>query len=191
MPDPLAEGVAPGPAAAPPRKRGVAWLAWVVILLVVGFEVFGLRLLQHLRPNLRRPAAPERADQPLIMLQVRSVVGLAELTGGGKALLPQARALNTGPVAQRLSFIVLVGDLEGPGEALDQIAALRTELAEQHIEPGPDQAAVLDALARLYEDRRDMTDTLTDADRDLLRRQLGWTGELALTPADPDHKEAR
>ena len=35
------------------------------------------------------------------------------------------------------------------------------------------------------------TQALTEADRRLLRQQLGWCGELALTPADHPDKEAR
>jgi membrane protease YdiL (CAAX protease family) len=112
------------------------------------------------------------------------------MAGGGKAFFAQARSLNTGPIDQRLPFIVLAGDLEGPGEALDQIARLEADMAQQHVEPDADQRAVLDALTRLYQDRKDGTKTLTDSDRALLRRQLGWTGELALAPPDGD-PEAR
>jgi membrane protease YdiL (CAAX protease family) len=192
MPDPLPEGVAPQPAAASPRKRGVAWLAWVVILLVVGFEVFGVRLMQRLRPGAGAAiAAKDRVDLLLTELQVRYIIGASQLTGGGRAFFAQARSLNTGPIDQRLPFIVLAGDLEGPDEALGQISKLRADLAEQHIEPDPDQQDILDALTRLYQDRKDGTATLTDADRDLLRQQLGWTGELALTPPDTADKEAR
>jgi membrane protease YdiL (CAAX protease family) len=184
MPDTPAEVPLPPP----PRQRGVAWLAWVVILLVVAFEAFGPRLLQRLRPNPQRAASKDRIDLMLTELQVRYIVGAARLTGGGKGLLAQARSLNTGPVEQRLPYVVLAGDLEGPGEALDQIARLERSLAEQGLEPDPDERALLDALTRLYRDRKDGTRTLTDADRDLLRGQLGWTGELALTPPDADPK---
>jgi membrane protease YdiL (CAAX protease family) len=193
MPDPLAQPVPPEPAAAPPRKRGAAWLAWVVILLVVGFEVFGVPLMQRLRPGAGAAiAAKDRVDLLLTELQVRYIIGASQLTGGGQALYVQAqRSLNTGPIDQRLPFIVLAGDLDGPDEALDQITKIKAESAAQHIEPDPDQRAILDALTRLYRDRKDGTATLADADRDLLRRQLGWTGELALTPPDTADKEAR
>jgi membrane protease YdiL (CAAX protease family) len=196
MPDSLAESFSPQPIPPPPDalppKRGVAWLAWLVILLVVGFEVFGLRLVQRLRPSLPRPAEKDRLDLLVNELQVRNIVGAAELTGSRKAMFAQARSLNTGPIDQRLPFIVLAGDLDGPGEALAQIAQIDKDLAEQGLKPDEDQQAVLDALTRLYRDRQDGTKTLTDADRDLLRRRLGWAGELALTPPDdPDQTAAR
>ncbi len=192
MPDTLADSPLPEPVAPLPRRRGLAWLAWVVILLVVGFEVFGPRLLQHLRPNPQRATDKDRIDTLLTELQVRYIVGAADLTGGGgNALFAQANTLDTGPLDQRWPYIVLAGEMVGPGEALDQIDRLQGELAEQHIEPDPDQLAVLDALERLYHDRKDGTDTLTDADRDLLRDRLGWTGRLALTPRDDPDKEAR
>ena len=175
----------------PPRKRGVAWLAWIVILLIVAFEVFGPRLLQRLRPSPQRAAEKDHIDTLLTELQVRFLVGVAELSGDRHAVLAQARSLNTGPIDQRLPYIVLAGDLEGPGEALEQIEKLEGQMEEQHIEPDPEQRAALDALERLYRDRKDGTDTLTDGDRDLLRQQLGWTGDLAMTPPDAPDKEAR
>jgi membrane protease YdiL (CAAX protease family) len=181
LPDPP-----PPLAAAPPRQRGLAWLAWVVILLVVGFEVFGARIIQRLRPSPERAASRDRVDLLLSELQVRYIVGAAALTGGSEAMFAQAKSLNTGPIDQRLPFIVLAGDLKGPDEALDQIAKLKTDLSAQGLHPDEGQQALLDALAREYQDRKDGTHTLTDDDRELLERQLGWTGKLALTPPDAD-----
>jgi membrane protease YdiL (CAAX protease family) len=195
MPDTVTDSPPPEPIPAPPRKRGLAWLAWIVILLVVVFEVFGASILRHLhlrlRPGAARTAEKEHVDTLQTDLQVRALVGFAELSGDRKAVLVQAHSLNTGPLDQRLPYIVLVGDLGGPDQALEQIAKLREQLAERNIEPDTEQEDILDALERLYHDREDHTKTLTDADRDLLRQQLGWKGELALTPSDDTNAEAR
>jgi membrane protease YdiL (CAAX protease family) len=185
MPDTLSEPPPPPPAA--PPKRGLAWLAWVVIVLLVAFEVFGVRLLQRLRPA--RVTAKERADLLLSEFQVRYIVGAAALMGddkGGGRWFAQAQSLNTGPIDQRMPYLILAGDLEGPDEALRQIAKLKTNLEGQGLQPDEDQQALLDALTREYQDRKDNTHTLTDADRELLEHQLGWSGRLALTPPDAE-----
>jgi membrane protease YdiL (CAAX protease family) len=155
----------------------------------VGFEVVGVPLLRRLRPSPERVTAKDRVDQLLSQLQVRYIVGAAALTGGEKRpapLLAEARSLNTGPIDQRLPYIILAGELKGPGEALDQIAKIKADLEAQGLRPDEDQQALLDALTRVYQDRRDGTHALTDDDRELLERQLRWTGKLALTPPDAD-----
>lgn len=185
----------PEPVAPPtlPPRRGVAWLAWVVILLIVGFEV----LWPRLRPSQERAAGKDRVAPLPTEMQARYLVGAAELTGGGKALYAQAQALNTGPIDQRLRFVVLAGDLDGPDEALRQIDRLNERLAEQHIEPDAGQKAVLDALTRLYRDRKARAEgeprqTLTPDDTEVLRRELGWVGVLAMTERDNEaDREAR
>src|SRR5262245_57553586 len=101
MPDTLPEPPPPPPAPPPPSRRGVAWLAWLVILLVVGFEVVGVPLLRRLRPSPERVAAKDRVDLLLSELQVRYIIGAAAMTGaekGGGALFAQAQSLNTGPI---------------------------------------------------------------------------------------------
>jgi len=199
-----------------PPKRGVAWLAWVVILLIVGFQFFWPRL----RPVRPKAAGEDRVQRVLESVQVRQLVGMAEVLGQRPALYVEAKkALDTGPVADRLRFIVLAGELMGPDEALDQLRQLGEQTAQQGIEMNAGEPAVMAALTRLYWDRGEgdaallavsglaVPDgqpwatlgqlaaehgrepaSLTEEDRQLLRRDLGWCGELALTPADsPDH----
>jgi membrane protease YdiL (CAAX protease family) len=181
MSDAITATPPPPPVVPPERKRGVAWLAWLVILAVVGFEV----LWPRLRPSRAKAEGDAAAQRVLANMQIRQLVGWAEIFGQRQAIYEQAKkSLDTGPVADRLRFVVLAGDLAGPQEALEQIDNLQKGLADQDLTPEPEQREVLDALTRLYKDRRDGTATLTDADRDLLPRQLGWTGELALTPPD-------
>src|SRR5579872_5474812 len=101
MPDTLPEPPPPLPAP-PPPGRGFAKLAWVVILLVVAFEVFGVSLLQRIRPRPERVASKDRVDLLLSELQVRYIVGASAMTGGGGAMFAQAQSLNTGPIDQRM-----------------------------------------------------------------------------------------
>jgi membrane protease YdiL (CAAX protease family) len=222
----------PEPAAPPlptlPPRRGVAWLAWLVILLVVGFEL----LWPRLRPGKPKADGPDAARRILADVQVRQIVGWAEVFGQRAALYAEAKkTLDTGPVEERLRFVVLAGELEGPDEALAQLQRLRDQAAQQGIETTEDERAVMAALGRLYRDQRAWAAvvglealgglaqpdgqpwnalgsaaaaeawtraggghppaTLTEEDRERLRGELGWSGELALTPAGGPDPAAR
>ncbi len=218
MPDTQPEVPPPPLPAPPPRKRGVAWLAWVVILLIVGFEVGW----PHLRPRKPRAAGEERAQQILGSVQVRQLVGMGEVMGQRPVLYAEAKkTLDTGPVADRLRFVVVAGELMGPAEALAQLRELGEQAARQGVEMTPGEKAVAAALIRAYWDRADGyaalfavadlaapdgppwtvvgqltaghgrgSPLLTEDDRDLLRRELGWCGEVATTPADSPERAA-
>ncbi|HZT82505.1 MAG TPA: hypothetical protein VFA26_19915, partial [Gemmataceae bacterium] len=153
MPDPTeaapsAEPVPPTPPL--PPRRGVAWLAWLVILLVVGFEV----VWPHLRRARERVGGPDTAERVLAEVQVRQVVGWADLFDNRPLLYAEAKkSMDTGPVADRLRFLVVAGELQGPGEALTQLGQLEQRLQQQRIEPTEEQRTVLEALGRLYRDR--------------------------------------
>ncbi|HKI35412.1 MAG TPA: type II CAAX endopeptidase family protein [Gemmataceae bacterium] len=229
MSDTLADSPPPPEPAAPPlRKRGVAWLAWVVILLVVGFEL----LWPHVRPARGRAGGQDTARRVLADIQVRQIVGWGELFDNRPLLYVEAKkSMDTGPVADRLRFLVVAGELQGPGEALTQLGQLEEQIKQQGIEPTDEQRAVMEALAHLYRDRTvnealvataavsglvppegqpwpalgsvaaaatwtraeggHPPPSLTDADRELLRQELGWSGELALTPPDDPDRAAR
>jgi membrane protease YdiL (CAAX protease family) len=217
MPDTMPELPPPLPVA-PPRKRGVAWLAWIVILLVVGFEVFWPRL----RPRRHKAAGEDRAQQVLDALQARQIIGMGEVLGQRATLYAEAKkTLDTGPVADRLRFVVVAGELMGPAEALGQLGRLEEQTAKQGIEMSEGERAVAAALTRLYWDRGDgdaalfavgglaapdgapwtalgqlaaghgrEPPTLTSDDTDLIRRELGWSGELAVAPPDSPERAA-
>jgi membrane protease YdiL (CAAX protease family) len=193
-------------------------MAWLVILLVVGFEVVWPRV----RPTRPKAAGEGRAQQLLDAVQARQVVGMAELLGQRPVLYAEAKkSLDTGPVADRLRFVVVAGELMGPAEALAQLRQLDEQAAKQGVELSATEQAVTAALARLYWDRGDgdavlfaaaglgapdgqpwaalgqlgagrgrEPPLLTDDDRDLLRREMGWCGELALTPPDSPDRAA-
>ncbi len=184
----------PDPVDNPPRGRPL--LAWCVILLVVGFEV----VWPYIRRARDGETVKEKAGRAFSDLQARYIVGASHLLGqaqGGAAFYPEVKkTFDTGPVPQRLQFLVLAGELKGPDEARTQLVALRQLMEEQGITPTEDEAAALNVLGRLYDDygaKKWDAPSLDESDRALLRRELGWTGELALTPnetADPAAREA-
>ncbi|MFO0872689.1 MAG: CPBP family glutamic-type intramembrane protease [Phycisphaerales bacterium] len=126
-------------------------------------------------------------------------------------LVDAAGMINAGSVEQRLRYVVVVGELGGPRRMLEAAARLRAELpgdaGGESPRPAAGTAATLDALERVAATRalREASEPPTDAgisatsaspatstatgpvvssaDAALLRKNLGWFGELALVPA--------
>src|SRR5690242_5602547 len=121
-------------------------------------------------------------------LQARYLVGAKSLLNGpGKDLYEHAKALNNGPVDRRLRFVVLAGELAGPEEALTQLNELDAKLVKAGVNETPEQVAVSDDLRRLYSDyaaRRLDAPSVTKEQRQQIRHELGWFGELALAPPE-------
>jgi membrane protease YdiL (CAAX protease family) len=166
-----------------PVRRGRPLLAWLAVAGMVGFILYRAATV----------AAPDKQAVELILmeLQARSLVGLAAFTGGkDPALYVQAKAFDRGPYEQRLRFVPLAGELAGSGEALDRLADLERIWSERPEHPTDEQKTVANLLRQLYWGRQQGkpdTATLSETDREELRRRLGWFGELALAP--PRHAE--
>jgi membrane protease YdiL (CAAX protease family) len=175
----------------PPRKKGHPLLAWAVIVGVVAFLLW--------RSWATRQAAGEdrgeRASSIVLRLQGRYVVGAAGFVPAGdrKKLYDQLTSLNTGPVRQRLRFVVLAGELQGPDEALRQLDGLRARLGQDEVKGEPEDVALVDVLERLYRDSKEGhpdAPSVTAEERERLRERLGWFGDLALAP-EGGPKDAR
>ncbi len=176
-------------AVAPRPPRGRPLIAWLVIIPVVMFLVLAPKFLPS------DPEAPaEEMPQVMTRFQARTLVGSRGLTGmDGENPLdqPAVQALNSGDYGQRLRFVVLAGELAGPARALAEL----DELDDAAIDFLPDERRVRNALRRVYQDYHDGrfdAPSVRPRDRELLKRELGWFGELALTPArhpDPAARE--
>ncbi|TMQ33512.1 MAG: hypothetical protein E6K70_12705 [Planctomycetota bacterium] len=176
--------------AVPERRKGQPVIAWIVIFLCCAFI-----LATHYLPDLKNKNLQEGGPTSTVVeLQARYLVGAGELLNARPAMYAQAKALDTGPVEQRLRFIVVAGELVGPDEALQRIKGLRQRLRDNGVELTPKQDELLQALDGLYQDyahKKFDGPSLTAKERALLRDELGWWGELALTPAGGSDKEAR
>jgi membrane protease YdiL (CAAX protease family) len=98
-------------------------------------------------------------------------------------------------VRQRLRFVVLAGELQGPDEALRQLDGLRAKLGQDEVKGEPEDVALVDVLERLYRDSKEGhpdAPSVTAEERERLRERLGWFGDLALAPegAPKDAREA-
>jgi membrane protease YdiL (CAAX protease family) len=205
---PREEGTASG---GPRRPRGYAAVAWIVILLMACLTI---------ALNLMSEPTTEEGDPLGVLLmemQSRYMVGVTNTfqPGSSEAFLAQIQAFNDGSVEQRQRFVILAAEIGGPeraGESLDELDALIRDEQEKNADPPFEltetQTAIQDVLHKLYDEpmhKEPESDGdadgsgmampnlggLTDADRDLLRNELGWFGRLALHPPGTDDTAGR
>ena len=164
--------------AVPPSPRGFVLLAWFIILGVIAFAVIRVRTSGAERE--------QRLGLLTLDLQVRYLVGTGHLLKEKATLYRQSRAnLDRGSFAQRLRFVILAGELEGPAEATKQLEELR-KLANTHQAELTEQDQHLaDLLDRLYQKG---PEALSEEQRADIREQLGWSGELALASGDEPNR---
>jgi membrane protease YdiL (CAAX protease family) len=165
-----------------PRKKGLPWLAWPLIILVTALAALTARVRQE------GQAGAGEMEDVVERMQARYAVGAANTFGQGPAMLGQLRGLKNGDLPERLRFAILTGELAGPKEAEKYIREVKKAVAKKEVRPTRDQADLLDILRRLYRDysRSQMAaPSVSPAERRKLTRQLGWFGELALAPPAP------
>jgi membrane protease YdiL (CAAX protease family) len=174
-----------------PVKKGRPTVAWAVIIILLGV-IIGL---PHLYQTESASEVRERASLVIVQMQARLLVGAAELEKkSGQDYYKQAASLNHGPLEQRLCFVILAGELAGPGEASKQLRILDEKLTRNNVQPTKTQLSLSDVLRRLYEDySRGCFDapSLSEKDRGVLRMELGWFGDLALALAGTADLAAR
>jgi membrane protease YdiL (CAAX protease family) len=168
--------------AAPARRRSWAWLAWIVIIGLCAFMVFG-----------RRGAMDRegKGDLPEILMKIqgRYLVGFNDVVHQKAIYETSVKTLRQGGVDQRLRFVVLANELAGPKVALKELDLLDKDLANYQVGLTPDQARLRNILGRLvadYSQGRMTGPSLTAAQRELVRQRLDWFGELALAPSGAD-----
>ena len=135
--------------AVPRRRRSWAWVAWIVIIGLCAFMVFGRRAAQEEREE----AGEDKSADVMLKFQGRYLVG-ANNAWSVQNLFRSALALRNGGVDHRLRFVVLANELAGPAEALKQLDLLDKEMAEYKVQPTPDQARLRSLLGRLFQDYR-------------------------------------
>jgi membrane protease YdiL (CAAX protease family) len=176
---------------AAPGRRSWAWLAWLVILAVVGFLAFGRTLLKD---KEEREYQEDRLSHLVMKLRARYVVGAADILQQKATLFHSAELLRNGDVGSRLRFVVLAGELAGPGEALKELDRLAKDMREHGVTATKEQVSCQKLLRLLYQDYergRMGAPSFSRAERGFLSKQLNWFGELALAPAsDPADAEA-
>lgn len=174
-----------------PRLRWTGLVAWAVIAILVAFWVW----FQTRRSENREQHAEDSDTMPIVQLQGRWLIGLAQFPGSNRGIIYEgAQALNAGSVGQRLRFIVLAGDLAGPQEGLNRLDGLRRLCERQKVVLTADQRALIETLQSLYTEyaaSKSSAPSVSPNEREFLRSRLGWFGALALAPADGGDQQAR
>jgi membrane protease YdiL (CAAX protease family) len=173
--------------------RGHAVAAWVVIVLAVAFMVV-MRALEIRLSATSRDAKGDQLANVLMELQAKIALGAAK-DGDTAAIYPRLTlALNKGAISQRQRFVILAGELVGPDEASQKLRELDELIEKEQDRLGPQKplmSAEQQSVQRALHDLYDEPGEDRHVDRDLLLRQLGWFGRLALAPPDTDNVAAR
>jgi len=130
-----------------------------------------------------------------VELQGKYLVAVSQLFPTEKEKLYEStNSLNAGPLFMRLRYVTLAGELKGPDEAIKQADVIQNALAGEDAPVSQQDECVLKALHGLYSDYkagRWDAPSLKPGDDELLRNELGWFGELALSPEMADAHSAR
>jgi membrane protease YdiL (CAAX protease family) len=174
-----------------PRAIGYPLLAWLAILAMVSLIV----LLPRLRHKQQHDPEAGKGAQYMLEMQCKYFVGAAGLPGvNGSQLYQEAGAFNAGPPELRARFVVLAGELKDAKEASKLLHELTEKLNSHKVELSAEQLHVWTALRQLYKDYEQQlwdAPSLAEADRTVLRNELGWFGRLALAPAQGSDVDAR
>jgi membrane protease YdiL (CAAX protease family) len=176
------------PGEQPPVPRGHPWIAWGVIAAVATW-------IAVQRSDVELP------EKQIVRHRLQSAVGnwQACYFVGAAKMFPQKESewlavapVDRGPIEQRLRNVVLVGELQGPKSAAEKLENIKDSLREKDVRQEDREAA--DLLARLYDDVTRGKTTLPSigpADQERLVERLGWSGRLALHPADSRDPQER
>ena len=102
--------------------------------------------------------------------------------------------LNDGTYEQRLCFVLLVNENDGPENAAEKLVELDEAAEEAGFEMSENQTRLRTIVKTLLDSQQQGdpdADSLSTEDRDFLRTKLGWIGELALAPEGTRNKETR
>ena len=178
--------------------KGHPGIGWAIIIFMALLAIIGQTILGR----VAQADEDDRIALILMEMQARYMVGLAELLGNDEKIYKEARTLEVGSLGQRQRFVVLAAELAGPEEAALVLEQLDAELELELETGGPSRWAapqlnLQQVLRLLYPmildeaDPIDRTGALTPEQRDLLVGELGWFGQLALTPPSADDEDAR
>jgi len=185
----------------PKKRRGQAWLAWIVIAAVVCFIVFGKQLLSKPEESSKAKGSPlitrmSAEWQAKFLVGYSTYIQKAELPEKQKAdfkkeLIKSLDQFNTGALQQRLAATALTAELDSPENALKQLDSVQKLVDKSEFEQPEELLATMDSLKRLYRDyslKKWSAPSLSPADNRRVKQQLGFSGELALAPAKGDAK---
>ena len=172
--------------------RGFAWLAWLVVILVIGLMFFN-----HLWVENGTDSDPSAI---LFEIQARYLVGASSISPQEKNKLQKEIELmfGKGSARQRMIGAVLMGELIGPEQAAKSLGELEAKFQDGSVEANDRDRETNQFLERIQLaliEKRAIKDTMTDDEwrkgSQLLVERLGWVGRLALVPLGTTDGEGR
>lgn len=161
-------------------------LAWLLIIGIVSVLV-GMNTFTDPEDDLV-DGQEENAFQKVVWeFQGKLALGTADLMGAASddQLINGIRTEFLSTYDGRLRLAVLTGELEDPQAATEQLADLQKDVADEDFDPTEPQLQTSEILTQLYSEygEDDWSAPGIDASqREFLEEQLGWYGNLALSP---------
>jgi membrane protease YdiL (CAAX protease family) len=189
LPEPLL------PPVVEPVKKGHPVIAWIVIGVLAGLIVVGA----NLQPASVNGEPDDSLALTIMQLQARMIIGASQLGSGHGEILKQLKQLAEGSIGQRLRYAIVIGELVNPEEAFDQLRRLDEDIAEKErsdpkFKPKPEDVRTRTILEHLYSDYaagKWSAPSVTETEREYLKHELDWFGDLALAPKDGPDQELR
>lgn len=185
------------------RPVGHSILAWILVVLVAAFVYYQQTMMSQaavarglVRQGLGTAgAAPAESVGALALqtleVQGKCLLGAVAMGGSREDTYRQLKeGIKFAPIDFRLRYVVLAGELAGPGEALSQLKELRRLIEQHNKSPSSTQQRLLELLETLYQhyqglgeaELEDIEKPWTEEDGEFLKSELGWYGLLALGP---------
>ena len=188
----LPEPVEMGASISELRFKGWPKLAWLTVICVVVINV----VFSHLPRDPSLGPLDAGVTGHMLEMQAKYLVGVGQMVDGKTTgqLYDQAAGFNTGPVGNRLSFVVVAGELAGPQEALVQLEELERAVSFHNRKLTEVEASLIGTLKKLYADYDNESwsgVSLSEVERSQIRQCLGWCGSLALIPQESPDQDAR
>lgn len=180
----------------PRKSRGMILASWLLIL-AVAFLVAGMvSVAQFFKPRSMETSAAE-----LLGLNIMAKIMVGSPQSQSSSQLEQ---FANGPLEQRYGHAILVNETASADDALKLLSKIdeavekeqqsRQDQGEEGDFPTESQLKLREILGGLFEQyaQGDFDSShVTEDDKELLEKRLGWVSNLALTPKESPNKEAR
>lgn len=171
------------------RSRWNVYLSWAAIL----FTTVGMFTLVFVGKQLEdADTEATQAEMMTINSQAKMMIGMKQIASAPVGA--QLDAMNRGALEQRYGIVLLKNDLVGAEEAEELLHKI-DELAEkQNFESSEMQKRLRKTVGQLlneYKEEQWDSGVVAAKDRDYLIEQMGWVGELGLTPESSPNESGR
>ena len=188
------DGTEPTEGGRPPIFRVVlAWLAIIGVTLTIFLQI------GKSRAERKEETVATKAALMEINATAKSMVGMPELMRRVSPTTPMpdsslADRVEIGSLEQRYGIVLLENELTDSDSAATLLATIDDLVAEEGYQPTENQTRLRDIVGDLldqYSNQQWDCSTIVEADRTFLVQQLGWVGELGLTPHDSPNVQGR